>query len=57
MISLILNTTSDRFVAIFEGGYAMNIRNWKQTILNAIMMVAIVALTEACMFAIMIRFS
>lgn len=35
----------------------MNIRNKKQTILNAALMVAIVVLTEFFMFAMMIRFS
>ena len=35
----------------------MKIRNKKQTILNAIVMVATVVLTEACMLAMMIQFS
>lgn len=57
MKSLILNTVSDRFVAIFKGGSAMKIRNKKQTILNAIVMVTTVVLTEAYMLAMMIQFS
>lgn len=35
----------------------MNIRNWKQTILNAATMVALVVLSEAIMFAMVIQFS
>lgn len=57
MKSLILNIISNRFVAIFEGGYAMKIRNWKQTILNVATMVALVVLSEAIMFAMIIQFS